>query len=71
MTIESEFMKKLDEFIITINRKLSSFFKLHYMKRISKWAANNRVGSGINVKMYLKSFHRFLKRDLLSSNFKH
>ena len=71
MTIESEFIKKLDLFINTTNRKFSSYFKLHYMKRISKWAAYNRVGSGINVNMYLESFHRFLKRDLLSSKFKH
>ena len=41
------------------------------MKSISKWAAYNTVVIGINAVRYLESFHIFLKRDLLFSNFKH
>lgn len=61
------FVKRLDDFLKNSSQNFRTYFE-PYLNEIEKWAAYARRNIGINVNMYLESFHRILKRDFLVGN---
>lgn len=65
---------KVADFVSRFNSMLedsSEEFKKYlspYINDVEKWAAYARKKIGINVNMYIESFHRILKRDYLLGN---
>ena len=67
-TNEAFFRRSLQQFLTWVrgfSEPLATYFGREYARRTREWASCFRLGSRLNTKMFLQSFHRVLKEVYL------